>query len=108
MIAANNRRDIIGDVFLDKAARLEEIDDETNYQAMLRLSEVAKNNHVIYIYMLQKIEDKIVFLVSSATDEEIANEDIMVNYLDPYEDAPQAVYDAFESKQTTTEEYTDQ
>ena len=49
---ANNGRDIIGDEFLDKAARLEEIDDETNYQAMLRLSEVAKNNHVIYIYML--------------------------------------------------------
>lgn len=58
--------------------------------------------------MLQKIEDKIVFLVSSATDEEIASEDIMVYYLDPYEDAPKAVYDAFESKQTTTEEYTDQ
>lgn len=48
MIAANNRRDIIGDVFLDKAARLEVIDDETNYKAMLRLSEVAKTMLCIF------------------------------------------------------------
>lgn len=107
-IAAINGVNKIGYNFFETAAALEEVDQTIFYQAILDLSEVAKNNHVIYLYMMQKIDDEIVFILSSATDEELLDSTLVLDYMDPYEDAPDAVYQAFESNSKTIEEYTDQ
>ncbi len=107
-VAALNGVSSIHPDFFNKTAALESIDEDLFYQAILKLSQIAKNNNVTYIYMMQKIDDDIVFILSSMTDEELADPSEMVYYLDPYDDAPQAVYDAFETNESMTEEYTDQ
>lgn len=91
-IAAINGVNKIGYNFFETAAALEEVDQTIFYQAILDLSEGAKNNHVIYLYMMQKIDDEIVFILSSATDEELLDSTLVLDYMDPYEDAPDAVY----------------
>ena len=72
-----------------------------------RLSIQAKLSGVEYIYSCIKQGDNILFTSSSATDEELKNNEKLSHYFDVYEDAAQKLMDTFKTQQMAFDEYTD-
>jgi signal transduction histidine kinase len=98
---------LLDSAFLDSALEHKSVDDATYMQMLHKLSKLAKHNNVVYIYILVQKGDKIHFLVSSATDEEIASNEGITYFYDEYDDAPEELKKAFETKQTLFAEYSD-
>ena len=71
------------------------------------LSKFAKSAGVVYVYAMSKKDDKIVFLTSSATDEELATGENLTSYLDTYKDAPSELFNVFLQKQEVFVNYRD-
>ncbi len=80
----------------------------TEYEDHLdRLSQFAKSQKVVYVYMMIQRNDKIYFTASSATDEERKTGINLTRYFDSYDDADDALINVFQTHQTAFAEYTD-
>lgn len=80
----------------------------TEYEHHLdRLSQFAKSQKVVYVYMMIQRNGKIYFTASSATDEERKTGINLTHYFDSYDDADDALINVFQTHQPAFAEYTD-
>lgn len=93
--------------FHHKNMAKDDVDEKQDMQNITRLSEQAKLFGLEYIYSCIKIDGKIIFTSSSATDEELAKNEKLSHYFDVYDDAKELFYTAFESDKPVFEETTD-
>jgi signal transduction histidine kinase len=82
------------------------ITSKKDMQNIIKLSKLAKNAKVAYVYTMIKKDDNIYFTSSSATDEEIKNNEA-TKYLDKYDEATQLLKKTFDTHKITYEESTD-
>ena len=71
---------------------------EENLKFIKKLSRFVKTTHVKYLYAFIKKDEKILFTLSSATDEEIANGQDLSFYLSPYDEDDGTILDAFNTQ----------
>ncbi len=91
---------IIGDDFSDKAKNASSVSSQEDLQNILTLSRFAKASDVKYIYFMIFDQNSTRFIVSSATDEEIATGKKLTHYYDTYEDNKNLLK-AFKAKKVT-------
>lgn len=90
---------IIGDDFVDRAIRPKSITPKEDMKNIVTLSKFAKASGVKYIYFMALDQDqKIRFLSSSATDEELATGYQLTHYYDTYPDN-KSIMQTFQSNQ---------
>ncbi|TVR02329.1 MAG: methyl-accepting chemotaxis protein [Desulfovibrionales bacterium] len=82
--------------------------DSQKFDATLHaLSRIAEAAGVEYVYTVVKTAGEVIFTSSSATPEEIRTNDLP-EYLEPYDDASEALFQSFLDGKVVFEEYTDQ
>ena len=84
--AALNTALLLGDKFFERAIDKNSISKEEDIQNMFKLSKLAKNSGVKYVYTMIEKNNTIYFTSSSFTDEETKNNNIVV-YYDKYDEA---------------------
>ena len=107
LTAVNATHLILGKNFHDQLSERNSISAERDYELGLMLNEFKREIGVAYVYSLKKFTDEIRFVVSSATDEEIANHTYENTYFTEYPDMDPALVRAFENNTTQFAEYTD-
>lgn len=105
--AAEGATLILPSDFYDKAVAAKSIAPAEDEQNIDRLSQFAKIQKVIYVYMMIQKEGKIYFTASNATDEERKSGVNLTHYFDTYDDADAALKNTFQTRQTAFAEYTD-
>lgn len=93
--------------FHDHALSAASISSEEYTRNMERLSLLAKQLNVIYIYTMVEREGKIYFTASNATDEERKTGVNLTHYFDYYDDASEKLVDVFRTGKASYDEYTD-
>ncbi len=91
--AALNTAFVLGDDFFDRASRGEVYTDE-DVDNTLKLTKLAQNEGVDYVYTMTEINKKIYFTSSSATKGEIASNKIF-NYMQEYPEASEKLKNIF-------------
>ncbi|GEM_PF-1253280 len=105
--AARGATLILPSGFYDRAQNRSSI-SATEYEYNLdRLSQFAKTQDVIYVYMMVQREGKIYFTASNATDEERRTGINLTRYFDFYDDADPALKNVFKTRHVAFSEYTD-
>jgi two-component system, chemotaxis family, sensor kinase CheA len=84
-----------------------DISPEKDMENIKKLSEQAKLFSLEYIYSCIKVDNKIIFTSSSATDEELAKNEKLSHYFDVYDDAKELFYAAFAGEKAVFEETRD-
>jgi signal transduction histidine kinase len=79
----------------------------TDMENIKRLSEVAKNLGVKYIYTMIENDNKIIFTSSSATPQELATNTNLSHFGDIYDDVSPVVFKVFSSNTQSFDEYQD-
>jgi diguanylate cyclase (GGDEF)-like protein len=87
---------ILPENFHDNYSIKSKIDEKIYFQNVLKLSYIANNFNVTYIYTMVEENGKIYFTSSSATKEEIKNK-TFIKFKDLYEEASPAVYETFKT-----------
>ena len=80
--------------------------DDVEKEMVRKLTEFSKINKIKYVYLMRSKNDKIVFALSGATDEEI-EKGTYSKYDDAYNDASDVLKQVFVTKKVSFEEYTD-
>jgi len=104
--AALNTALLLGDNFFDRAIEKDSILPEEDIKNIYKLSKLAKNSTVIYVYSMIEKNGDIFFTSSSATDKEL-RENSFTRYFDKYEEATDKLKNIFVNKQLFYEESTD-
>jgi signal transduction histidine kinase/CheY-like chemotaxis protein len=87
--------------FHDRATDIDSISPEEDDQNIRLLSEFANKIHFKFLYTLIKSDDKIYITSSSATKEELAQNE-QVRYFNPFDEADSNFYIAFDSNTPTS------
>ncbi len=80
---------------------------DEDFRIALALTDLTKNAGLEYLYSVVRRGDEILFISSSATDEELAANDYQAVFLTKYAEASPALYRAFDSQQSVYSEYED-
>lgn len=98
---------VLSSDFHDRAVDPSSVTPDEYNRNMDRLSKLAKQLNVIYLYTMVKRDGKIYFTASSATDEERKTGVNMTRYFDHYDDASDVLKNVFTTRQISYDEYTD-
>ena len=98
---------VLPDGFQGRAATPDAITAEEDRRNIDRLSRFAETMDVTYVYTIVHHAGKIRFTASSATAEERRTGVNLTRYFDPYDDASEALRQAFATGRTQFGEYTD-
>ncbi len=93
--------------FHHKGMQKGDISEKQDMENIKRLSEQAKLASLEYIYSCIKVDNKIIFTSSSATDEELAKNEKLSHYFDVYDDAKELFFKAFTGEKPLFEETVD-
>lgn len=104
---AKNADLLLGDSFFEQATKLNSISQKQDFENIQKLSRLAENCDVVYVYSMIFKNDNIHFVSSSATKEELASGHNLTKYFDIYDDASFELREAFASKKIVKSEYTD-
>lgn len=104
---AENGHLLLGDNFFQIATQKDMISPKEDFENIKKLSKLAKNSGVIYVYSMILKNGKIHFTSSSATNEELKTGHNLTRYFDIYDDASAELKKAFEQKIITSSEYSD-
>lgn len=97
---------ILKDDFFENANK-SNISAEADTNNTMILSKLSQSAGVEYVYAMMKKGDKIVFLTSSATEDELSTGDNLTSFMDIYEDAPKELFSVFAHKQEIFVNYQD-
>jgi len=105
---ANDVDIYLGDNFHNKAISEDAISKKEDMSNIIKLSKFAnKINNIEYVYTMIKKDNKIYFTSSSATSEDILNNEF-TQYFDHYEEATDVLLNVIENNKVVYEESTDQ
>lgn len=107
LAAAQATRAIIGPDFHDQAVGPDTISQSQDYQLAIKLYQFAQSIDVAYVYSLKQFDDKVLFVVSSASDQELQLETYEPAYYTSYPEMDDAVLEAMSSGTAQTAEYHD-
>ncbi len=85
---------ILGESFHERAKEEFSINSEEDYQNILKLTNIAKDNNLNYVYTFIEYKGKVYFTSSSSTDEELKNKSYDT-YFNEYTDASPKLFEAF-------------
>ena len=94
LAAAQAPRAIIGPDFHDQAVGPDAISKAQDYQLGIKLHQFAKAIDVAYVYSLKRFGDQVLFVVSSATDQELQLDTYEPSYYSSYPEMDDAVLEA--------------
>lgn len=97
---------ILGETYHDDLAGPDAKTEAEDWDAIQRLTRFNNAIGLTFIYTAIKRDGEVILISSSASDEELANNDY-VQFYDPYPDASQALHDSFEKTEPTWVDYTD-
>lgn len=98
---------VLTPAFHDRALKASSVTAAEDNRTIERLSEIAKNLNVAYLYTTIQKNGKIYFTASSATEEERKTGIHSTRYFNEYDDAGDALKQAFQTRQIHFSEYTD-
>jgi signal transduction histidine kinase/DNA-binding response OmpR family regulator len=104
--AALNTKLLVTPEFFDQAVTPHAISLQNDLHNIKQLSQYVKNSDVAYVYAMILKDDKIYFILSSATEEEIMQKKF-THYFDQYKDASQALLHIYDTNTPFFEETTD-
>ncbi|MDP3301933.1 MAG: EAL domain-containing protein [Sulfuricurvum sp.] len=93
--------------FHDRALAASSISQAEHTRNIDRLSKLSESLNVAYLYTMTMKEGKIYFTASSATDEERKTGVNLTHYFDNYDDASEALKNAFQTGRISFDEYSD-
>lgn len=105
-VAAHATAKLLGDEYHAGLKDKTSISKNKEQETILLLNDFVSDINVVYLYSLIMENGKILFASSSQTAEEFAKKETV--YFDPYDDADQAIFDAFETGKEQFAEYKDQ
>jgi len=98
---------ILGESFFDRATEKGSISDKEDWENIIKLSKLANNLKVEYVYAMVQRDGKIYFITSSATDEELRDKKNLTRYFDYYDEATDVLKNVLKTNKITFEESTD-
>jgi len=98
---------VLSSEFHDRAVDASSITSDEYNRNIDRLSKLAKQLNVIYLYTMVQRDGKIYFTASNATDEERRTGINLTRYFDRYDDASDVLKNVFNTHQISYDEYTD-
>ena len=104
--AVSNLPQVLTQEFHDRAITAEAISDSENYQNILKLSRYAKIAGLTYLYTTVVLDGKVYFTSSSATDEEMEENDLPTYWQEYPEATPEFIH-TIEKSTPTFESSTD-
>ena len=107
MTAVQATHHILGEDFHDTLTDAYSIDQPRDYQLSYELNQFAQEIGVAYVYTLKKFGDEIRFVMSSATDEQLAAKPYEMVYFTEYPEMDPALKEVFENGGTQFAEYED-
>ncbi|WP_395374038.1 EAL domain-containing protein [Marinicella sp. W31] len=107
LTAAHATHIILGKNFHDELSGPTSISAERDFELAVTLNQFKQEIGVAYVYSLKKFGEKIRFVVSSATDEELANNAYEASYYTTYQDMDPALQRVFDKGEPEFAEYSD-
>ena len=105
-VAAHATDNILGKDYHAGLTNRSSLSKDREQKTIQRLNDFVDDIRIAYIYTVLLRDGKIVFATSSQTPEEMARKETV--YFEPYADADQAIFDAFETGREQYAEYQDQ
>lgn len=106
-MAVYSTRMLLGENFHDNLTGADSIDISQDRDIAQKLHQYARQVGLAYVYSLKEFNGEIRFVVSSATDDEVINNNYQRNYYASYDEMDSKVVDVFREKQAQFVQYTD-
>jgi len=97
---------IIGETFHDRAKDKDSISAKEHMENLHKLSTLANQNNLVYVYTMIRDKENIYFTSTNATPEEL-KDDSYDRYFTMYEEPSEGVKKAFDTGEIVFDEYTD-
>ncbi len=100
-------RAIIGADFHDQVVDLNSINPQQDYELGIKLYNYVKDINIEYVYSLKRFDDETLFVISSASEDELTSGEYQPVYMTKYPEMDGAIEIALQSQTIQTAEYSD-